>query len=98
MNPKCLSHFGDYYYFKGGNIKKLQEKQWKYYNFWTEIPAIKEIFEEIKVPDFSQEIQNFRERFDINRNYENIIEFIALEHIIKRNSITEEKLNDFLDN
>lgn len=89
-----IGHFGDYFSLKRGNLHNLQKNQGQYYDFWLEIPIIQEILEEVRIPNFSEDIHKFREKFDISKNPRNILEFIGLEYLLKR----ESNPNEFLDN
>lgn len=78
-----IAHFGDYRSSNG----RMQYNHGEFYDFWSEIPKISEILQEIdsSIPNFEEKLQAFLKYFNISSNFENVSQFIYLDYLINRN-------------
>ena len=63
------------------------------YYFWRDIPNIKRILEETELPDFSEDITNFIQKFDFNTNKKNLLQYVAYDCVNDEGKISETNLD-----
>lgn len=77
-----IGHFDFRHYYPASDIGEI-------FYFWREIPAIKKILGETELPDFSEDIINFKQKFDIYKDKRNLLQYIALDSCNDKGVISE---------